>query len=262
MSPDPLGILSGVRPNPQSWNLYSYVLNNPLNAVDPDGLDCVYVFGNSVDVQSGDCTNAGGKDDDGIFVDGTIDRGSGTYNAATGSVGFTFTTGSGALGSGTIRGVYPSAGVSDADRFNALIQGTQMAAPGVNAAFAGLMFFGNIVAPGSMTLAQCLVAGCTKTDVGLGMLPEVAALREGAILLKEGAAVGKGAEILEKTGGAAQAAKEYEAIPGAEKIYGGTKVKTLPDGSGTVVLYDSTTTTRATIAVQDSTGRTVTKFRY
>jgi RHS repeat-associated protein len=36
MSPDPLG--PGQHPeNPQSWNLYSYVLNNPLKLVDPSG---------------------------------------------------------------------------------------------------------------------------------------------------------------------------------------------------------------------------------
>jgi RHS repeat-associated protein len=35
MSPDPL---SGSPGNPQSWNRYSYVLNNPLNATDPSGL--------------------------------------------------------------------------------------------------------------------------------------------------------------------------------------------------------------------------------
>ncbi len=29
--------------NPQSWNLYSYVRNNPLINVDPDGHDCVYL---------------------------------------------------------------------------------------------------------------------------------------------------------------------------------------------------------------------------
>lgn len=27
--------------NPQSWNLYSYVQNNPLANTDPDGHDCI-----------------------------------------------------------------------------------------------------------------------------------------------------------------------------------------------------------------------------
>ena len=40
MSPNPIG---GRPAFPQSWNGYSYVLNNPLNAVDPLGLDCVYL---------------------------------------------------------------------------------------------------------------------------------------------------------------------------------------------------------------------------
>src|ERR1700675_5023225 len=29
--------------NPQSWNLYSYVRNNPLKYTDPDGHDCFYI---------------------------------------------------------------------------------------------------------------------------------------------------------------------------------------------------------------------------
>jgi RHS repeat-associated protein len=39
-SPDPMN--AGADPtNPQSWNGYAYVLNNPLASVDPDGLSCV-----------------------------------------------------------------------------------------------------------------------------------------------------------------------------------------------------------------------------
>jgi RHS repeat-associated protein len=37
-SPDPL-MASGKASNPQSWNRYAYVFNNPLRHVDPDGLE-------------------------------------------------------------------------------------------------------------------------------------------------------------------------------------------------------------------------------
>lgn len=43
-SPDPL-LSSGTVEDPQSWNRYAYVLNNPLKLIDPDGL---YVFDSSV----------------------------------------------------------------------------------------------------------------------------------------------------------------------------------------------------------------------
>lgn len=43
LSPDPSG-LTAVNPiNPQSWNRYAYVLNNPLALIDPNGLDCVFL---------------------------------------------------------------------------------------------------------------------------------------------------------------------------------------------------------------------------
>jgi RHS repeat-associated protein len=43
MSPDPGGLLVANPANPQSWNMYSYALNNPLSNVDPYGYDCVYL---------------------------------------------------------------------------------------------------------------------------------------------------------------------------------------------------------------------------
>jgi RHS repeat-associated protein len=78
MSPDPYNA-GAFLDAPQSWNAYSYVLNNPLNAIDPNGLDCVYAAGasdnpnphedGSATVIPGDCKNEGGKNDSGVFVD-------------------------------------------------------------------------------------------------------------------------------------------------------------------------------------------------
>ena len=49
-----------------------------------------------------------------------------------------------------------------------------------------------------MVAAECAAGAesCTKGNVAMAILPEIGALKEGALLLKEGAAVGKGAEIL------------------------------------------------------------------
>jgi RHS repeat-associated protein len=53
MSPDPAN--AGADPsNPQSWNMYSYVLNNPLDAVDPTGLWCVWDDGSGHDPDPSD----------------------------------------------------------------------------------------------------------------------------------------------------------------------------------------------------------------
>jgi hypothetical protein len=43
MTPDPMGNYYANPAFPQSWNLYSYVMNNPVNLIDPSGLDCVYM---------------------------------------------------------------------------------------------------------------------------------------------------------------------------------------------------------------------------
>jgi hypothetical protein len=42
MSPDPSGLVYADQSNPQSLNLYSYALNNPLTNADPTGLYCYY----------------------------------------------------------------------------------------------------------------------------------------------------------------------------------------------------------------------------
>jgi len=69
-SPDPAG-LGAVNPkDPQSWNRYAYVKNNPLSFVDPFGLDCIYVFDDQICVKNGDCYSEG---DNGLYVPGTVD---------------------------------------------------------------------------------------------------------------------------------------------------------------------------------------------
>jgi RHS repeat-associated protein len=168
MSPDNLvGVEEEA--SPQSLNLYSYVQDNPTNAVDPDGHDCVFVDGSSVKVARGTCDGI----KNGQYVAGTIDVHSGTYNSATGTVGFSYTPYAGGLGSGVISGVYPTSGVSDADRFSAVSQGMQIATPGVNLAANGLRTFGYVVAAPLMAIAECAAAGkdCSAGGTALALIP-------------------------------------------------------------------------------------------
>lgn len=87
--------------DPQSWNLYSYVQNNPLTNVDPDGHDCVTqsrVDGSteSVSVSSGGCSGAAGNGTTQTYVNGSVNL-SDIHTGADGhsiDIGFTGANGS------------------------------------------------------------------------------------------------------------------------------------------------------------------------
>ena len=73
ISPDPAG-LGAVNPaNPQSWNRYAYVLNNPLALADLAGLDCVYINDDgSIESIDQHIDSAGCTSDGGYWVEGTV----------------------------------------------------------------------------------------------------------------------------------------------------------------------------------------------
>jgi len=95
LSPDPSGLYYANPTNPQSLNLYTYGLNNPLVNTDPFGLDCVYFndAGNGVESidhhsSSGECGKTGGD-----WVNGTTsasqiqyDPNSDTFNIQSSSM--------------------------------------------------------------------------------------------------------------------------------------------------------------------------------
>jgi RHS repeat-associated protein len=81
VTPDP-GNAGADESDPQSWNAYSYVQNNPPSATDPDGLDCVFVSsgGNGVGsinqgLGSEACSDVGGYYVPGTLTDFSIDKG-------------------------------------------------------------------------------------------------------------------------------------------------------------------------------------------
>jgi len=74
ISPDPSGLNAVDPANPQSWNRYAYVLNNPLSYIDSLGLDCVFDNGDgttNVVRGNGDCAG-----DNAFYFEGTVSNAS------------------------------------------------------------------------------------------------------------------------------------------------------------------------------------------
>ena len=111
MHPDPAGLATADPSNPQSWNRYSYVLNNPLSAIDPLGLDCVILDqDNNPSVVLGDCPQDG-NGSVGYYFDGTIDQSLGITITDNGDVVATLNDGS-TMCSGSDCDVFDSVTVS------------------------------------------------------------------------------------------------------------------------------------------------------
>jgi len=113
--------------DPQSWNLYSYVRNNPLVGIDPSGQDCIHInvdSGAYEGTDSGDCDNSTEeKANSGQYVDGTVN----TVNEnSQGQVtGFSGTSDDGNLMAGSFRTSLPSTGGFDPGSLGASVFGGQ-----------------------------------------------------------------------------------------------------------------------------------------
>jgi hypothetical protein len=116
MSPDPSGLMYADPTNPQSFNLYSYVLNNPLTNVDPDGLKCFQVDGDgnlTGGSNAGDCAtdSNGNPTNNDIYVDD--EKSSNAFLDSNGDL-LGYTNGSGQE-VGADGNPFPNAGTLNAD---------------------------------------------------------------------------------------------------------------------------------------------------
>jgi RHS repeat-associated protein len=144
MRPDPSNVGGDIvdSENPQAWNMYSYVLNNPLNAVDADGLDYYLIGGDQCGQNGVQC------DKQGYVLDNNGNRAVVTDQQINGSNGLAKIDENGNLQINTAQGTFQgeffdpqpfSVTVTpsfEEQKFMALEDAGGMATPGVNAALA------------------------------------------------------------------------------------------------------------------------------
>jgi RHS repeat-associated protein len=116
MTPDPGGVAFSDPWNPQSWNLYSYVQNDPVINLDPDGMDCVTDNGDgTTSTNIGDCANESedaANNEYYIDCDGCTANATGAIlDAITGALYLTDANGNGIPGT-TVFGFADPAGLS------------------------------------------------------------------------------------------------------------------------------------------------------
>ena len=84
LSPDPSGLTYAVAANPQSLNLYSYALNNPLKFIDPTGMYCFYGGAGDTPENDSDPTDYDFTDERGDCGGQWIDNPSSTVTVSAG----------------------------------------------------------------------------------------------------------------------------------------------------------------------------------
>jgi RHS repeat-associated protein len=155
--------------NPQSWNLYSYVQNNPLTNTDPDGHDCIdtsnFSKDGTVTITTGDsCANNLGPN--GTYVNGTINQNSITANvSASGTTfGYDFTSYDGQSGGAGVIAQAPAYGPLEGP---ANLAGANMIG---NGGMAAIKDFAIGSAVGGLLGGAALTAA--GTEAGLSILTE------------------------------------------------------------------------------------------
>jgi len=102
MTTDPSGQDAADPSDPQTWNMYAYVRNNPTTNVDPDGEDCISTSNQTTASVTVTVTPGQTCSDGQTYVYGTVNMKSFTYNGT--SLGYSFTpydTAGGTVNAGT-----------------------------------------------------------------------------------------------------------------------------------------------------------------